>query len=181
MLSSQTTVPDRREVLKLAGLGVAAATTGALVYIGFSGGDRSTEALFSAPLTDLAGRTRSVKEWGGKTLLVNFWATWCTPCREEIPALVLVRDKWVGSGVEFVGIAIDQVDKVRHFIQSVPISYPVLIASAVGLDLIRTLGNTSGGLPFTVIVDRSEKVVFRHLGALTQKATDDALASIMRT
>jgi len=102
-------------------------------------------------------------------ILVNFWATWCAPCREEMPLLSEVRDRYASSGLEVVGIAIDTASKVREFLRSTPVSYPVLLADADGLDLMRALGNTAGGLPFTLLIDRKGEVTWYKLGLLKKE------------
>jgi thiol-disulfide isomerase/thioredoxin len=137
-------------------------------------------ALGAAHFTDLAGKPRSLAEWQGHVLVVNFWATWCAPCREEIPAFVAVRGKTQGSGVEFVGIAVDHAEKVVEFARKVHISYPVLLLDASGFSLIRALGNPSGGLPFTVFLDARGVIVDRHLGALTQQTLEERLKRLLR-
>ena len=170
--------PGRREALILGAAGLAAATAGFLLgpillrsLNGSDAGEDATAgygALGSATLLDLAGQTRRLSEWRGRILIINFWATWCAPCREEIPLLMAARSKYSGSGIEIVGIAIDNLSKVRDFATSFSISYPILLAEADGLDLMRKLGNSLGGLPYTVVVDRRGTPVHRKLGALTQ-------------
>jgi thiol-disulfide isomerase/thioredoxin len=135
------------------------------------------EALF----IDLAGKRRDLLEWQGQVLVVNFWATWCEPCREEIPAFIRVRRKLLRSGVEFVGIAIDQAAKVSLFAKTVQIDYPLLLAGASGPDLMRKLGNPSGGLPFTVVLDQKGTIAFRNLGALTAAKIEAQLLRMVRT
>jgi thiol-disulfide isomerase/thioredoxin len=112
--------------------------------------------------------------------VLNFWATWCAPCREEIPLLVSARQKYGPAGVEIVGIAIDNVAKVGEFAATFRISYPVLLAEADGLDLMRQLGNTGGGLPYTVIADRDGRPVHRKLGALKETELDGFLGPLVR-
>lgn len=170
---------DRREILVLLGVGAAAAAAGVLFGPGLSDTPGAADALRSATLTDLAGKTRRLSEWDGRILVVNFWATWCPPCREEIPALVRVRDKLQASGVEFVGIAIDQAAKVVEFARNVQISYPLLLADAGGLELMRKLGNPSGGLPFTMVLDRKGAIAHRNLGAVTQQTMEDQLRPML--
>lgn len=170
---------DRRETLVMVGVGVAAAVAGVVAGPWLAGAPMDAEALYAAPLADLSGKARSIGEWRGRILVVNFWATWCPPCREEIPALVRVRDKLAPSGVEFIGIAIDQVSKVIDFSRNVQISYPLLMADPTGLDLIRKLGNPSGGLPFTVVLNRKGSVAHRYLGAITQQKIEDQLVSML--
>jgi thiol-disulfide isomerase/thioredoxin len=173
-------VADRRETLALLGVGVVAAIAGVAAGPWLTGSTADAEVLLSARLADLTGKTRTLNEWRGRVLVVNFWATWCPPCREEIPALVRVRDKLLPSGVEFVGIAIDQASKVKEFARNVRVSYPLLLADAAGLDLVRNLGNPSGGLPFTVVLDRKGSVAHRNLGAITQKKIEDQLIPMLQ-
>ena len=170
---------DRRETLAMLGVGVVAAVAGVVAGPWLTGGTATAEALFSARLTDLSGSPRTLNEWRGHVLVVNFWATWCPPCREEIPGLVRARDKLLSSNVEFVGIAIDQAAKVVDFARNVRVSYPLLMADATGLDLVRTLGNPSGGLPFTVVLDRKGMVAHRNLGSITQQKIEDQVAPML--
>jgi thiol-disulfide isomerase/thioredoxin len=169
--------PGRRELLILGGAGLAAAAAGFLVgpLLLHLGGDGDDKALAAATFSDLEGRPRNLAEWRGKVLVCNFWATWCAPCREEIPLLVAARQKYGVGGVEIVGIAIDNGAKVREFAATFRISYPVLLAEANGLDLMRRLGNQGGGLPYTVIADRKGRVVHRKLGALKEAELDSLL------
>jgi thiol-disulfide isomerase/thioredoxin len=171
----------RREVLILGAAGIAAAVGGflagpALLQLG--GGE--DDALGSASFADLEGKSHRLAEWRGKVLVCNFWATWCAPCREEIPLLIAARQKYGPSGVEIVGIAIDNAAKVREFSTSFNISYPVLLAEADGLDLMRKLGNSSGGLPYTVVASRKGVPVQRKLGALKQAELDGFLEPLVK-
>jgi len=173
--------PGRREALILGGAGLAAAAVGylagpALLRLGGSGSGE----LGSASFPDLEGKPRQLTEWRGKVLVCNFWATWCAPCREEIPLLIETRQKYGLKGVEIVGIAIDNVSKVREFSASFSISYPILLAEANGLDLMRQLGNSAGGLPYTVIADRDGTPLHRKLGALKQAELDGFLGPLTR-
>jgi thiol-disulfide isomerase/thioredoxin len=172
----------RREALILAGAGALAAAAGflagpALLRLGGSGQD---EALRQASFPDLEGRQRQLSEWAGKVLVCNFWATWCAPCREEIPLLLSARQKYAANGVEVVGIAIDNAAKVREFSKSLQVTYPILLAEADGLDLMRRLGNSGGGLPYTVISDRRGAVVHSKLGALKEAELEEMLAPLAR-
>lgn len=176
-------MPDRREAMILLGTGAIAA--GAGIVFGPRLADlmrpADLEALRTARLTDLAGKPRSVAEWLGRILVLNFWATWCPPCREEIPAFVRTREKLLSAGVEFVGIAFDQVAKVTEFAQTVRITYPLLLADANGLDLLRKMGNPSSGLPFTLVLDRTGGIVHRNLGAVTQQKIEEQLGPMLST
>lgn len=166
----------------LGAAGLAAAAAGFLVgpaLLQF-GGSREEGALEQAGFKDLEGKPRRLAEWRGRVLVCNFWATWCAPCREEIPLLMAARQKYGSSGIEIVGIAIDNAAKVREFSVSLNISYPVLLAEADGLDLMRQLGNSGGGLPYTVIADRRGGLVHRKLGALKQPELDGFLEPLAK-
>ena len=174
--------PGRREALILGAAGIAAAAAGFLagpLLLGDRG--RGDDVLRSATLVDLVGKPRPVTEWEGQVVVWNFWATWCAPCREEIPLLIATREKYKALGVEIVGIAIDNAAKVREFSSSFAISYPVLLAGSDGLEIMRKLGNNSGGLPYTLVVDRSGKVVHRKLGALKAGNLDVVLGPLTRS
>ena len=142
-------------------------------------GDSAGDSLASAKFVDLQDKPRSVSEWRGTLLVANFWATWCAPCLEEIPLLMAARRQRAGKGIEVVGIAIDQASKVGQFAAKMQIDYPILIADAGGLDLMRTLGNRSGGLPFTVFLDRAGRVARNKLGVLRQPELDAILGALM--
>lgn len=182
--------PARREALILGAAGLAAAAAGFLLgplvlesTAGRGAGEgtaAANAALRSASMVDLAGRPRRLSEWPDRILVCNFWATWCTPCREEIPLLMAAREKYASAGVEIVGIAIDNASKVRDFSSSFNISYPILLAAADGLDLMRKLGNSAGGLPYTVIADRRGNIVHRKLGAFHRDDLDTVLAPLAR-
>jgi len=172
--------PSRREALILAAAGVAAAgaglIAGALVLQSRSG----ASALLSAAYPDLSGRPRRLLDWKGRVLVCNFWATWCAPCREEMPMLSRMREKYESIGVEFVGISIDTAPKILEFSKTHAVSYPLLVADAGAIDLMRGLGNPSGALPFTVVLDRAGAVAYRRLGALTQEELEKALVGFLR-
>jgi thiol-disulfide isomerase/thioredoxin len=129
-----------------------------------SAGGGSAEALFAATFPDVEGRPQPLAQWRGKPLLVNFWATWCPPCVEEMPDLQRIRDDYVGKGVEVVGIGIDDAGRIAQFRDRYRISLPLLVAGARGSDLNRALGNSAGALPYTVLVDAQGRIRERHLG-----------------
>jgi thiol-disulfide isomerase/thioredoxin len=101
-------------------------------------------------------------------VVVNFWASWCPPCREEIPGLVRIQHKFAANGLQVVGIAVDSVEKSRQAAGEMGISYPVLVAEVQIIDVTRRLGNRAGGLPFTVVLDRDGRLVTTHLGLLSE-------------
>jgi len=125
--------------------------------------------LMALSLPDLQGSPRSLKDWQGKVVVVNFWATWCPPCLKEIPEFVHMQDAHGAKGLQFVGIAADDPAKVREFVAKTPINYPILLAGMDVIEVARKAGNSVGGLPFTVILDRSGNWVLSHSGALDQE------------
>ena len=146
---------------------------------GLLGPERRAGALRNASFVDLQGKARNLSEWQGRVVVANFWATWCAPCLEEIPLLISTRKSRANQGLEIVGIAVDQVAKVAEFATRMQIDYPILLADARALDLIRDLGNRSGGLPFTAFLDRSGAVVRTKLGLLRQPELDSILSSLI--
>jgi thiol-disulfide isomerase/thioredoxin len=175
--------PSRREALVLGAAGIAAAAAGFLAgpMLLRLGGSNEEAALRAASFPDLNGWHHALTEWDGKVVLWNFWATWCAPCREEIPLLLDARQKYAPKGLEIVGIAIDNAAKVRDFTATFAISYQILQAEADGMELMRQLGNVSGGLPYTVVTDRKGRLSYRKLGALRQPDLDDTLGPLVQT
>lgn len=108
--------------------------------------------LLALTLPDLNGQPQSLSQWKGKVLVVNFWATWCPPCKEEMPEFSRINTKYASNGVQFVGISIDSADKVIAYSKQVSISYPLLISNLETLDLSIDLGNRAKALPFTIVL-----------------------------
>ena len=128
-------------------------------------------------LPDLDGRPRQPAEWDGKVLVVNFWATWCAPCREEIPLLVDLERR--RPGVRVVGIAVDRPEAVRAFAAELGIGYPILLDDLQG-STMRRYGNRIGALPFTVITGRDGIVAYVRLGELEAAELDRVTGALLR-
>jgi len=133
--------------------------------------------LMAASLPDMEGKSQALAQWQGKVMVVNFWATWCQPCLEEIPEFVRMQKKFGSQGLQFVGIAIDHPAKVREFAAKHHMNYPVLIGEMEAIELARVAGNELGGLPFTVILDRKGQLIGTELGGLNEQR----LATIIRS
>jgi peroxiredoxin len=172
-------MPDRREILIVGAVGLAAAAAGALFGPLALQSQSGAADLLSAAYPDLSGERRPIAAWRGMVLLCNFWATWCAPCREEVPLLIAARRKFASKGAEIVGISIDHVAKITQFSIEFQIPYPLLVADMAAIELMRKLGNKSGALPFTVIQDRTGAIAFRRLGILRQPELDQVLEAIL--
>ena len=127
---------------------------------------------------DLDGRERRSNEWVGKVLVLNFWASWCPPCREETPLFVELQERYRAAGVQFVGIAIDDREPIADFSDTYGINYPVLLGDISAVDLSKRLGNRFEGLPFTVIAGPDGKVVLRHAGGIAREQLTSALQQL---
>jgi thiol-disulfide isomerase/thioredoxin len=130
-------------------------------------------------LGDLTGTRRSIRSWPGKSMIVNFWATWCAPCRREIPLLRELQEQHGGEGFQIVGVAVDIREDVAKFVQEIGIDYPVLIGEQDGLDAVNMFGQGSIGFPFTVFTDNQGRIVLFHLGEI-KKAQADVLLGAVR-
>lgn len=131
--------------------------------------------LLETPLESMEGGKLWLGNWKGKVLVVNFWATWCAPCRKEIPEFIRMQERLKSQGLQFVGIAIDEKDKVAPYMREVGINYPVLVGELDAVEMSRSLGNELGALPFTVVLDRSGKVVHTVLGATSETKLEPML------
>lgn len=139
----------------------------------------AAEALLSAPLKDLQGQTQTLAPYRGKILVVNFWATWCPPCREEMPVFIDAQTRFGAKGVQFVGIALDNPQQVAIFVQEFGVNYPVLIGGINESEALRQLGNPGGGLPYTLIYDRSGKLREKIIGGLDKARLERLLAPLI--
>lgn len=122
------------------------------------------KALWASEFEKPGGGTLALQSLVGKPLLLNFWATWCPPCVEELPLLNGFYRQHAANGWQVVGLAIDQPSAVRKFLERIPLEFPVGLAGLGGTELGRSLGNLSGGLPFTVVLGAAGRVLHRKMG-----------------
>ena len=161
----------------VAGLALAALAAG--IYFGSGVPRDPPSGLLELALPDVDGREQRLDQWKGKVLVVNFWATWCEPCRKEMPEFVKAQAAFGGKGLQFVGIAIDQPDKIRQFSQELNLNYPSLVGGYGALELSKTLGNKIMALPFTVIIDRNGGVAYTQMGPLKADKLDSIVAKLL--
>lgn len=123
-------------------------------------------SLMASSLPDSNNQTHNFSEWRGKTLLVNFWATWCPPCVAEMPELVALQAEMADKNLQIIGIGIDSPSNIQEFAAKYKITYPLLMAGMNGTELARQFGNAGGGLPFTVLISADGEVKKTYLGRL---------------
>jgi len=138
----------------------------------------SAAAFWSSRFEQAGGGERAITDWRGKPLLLNFWATWCAPCVKEIPELDQFQREFASQGWQVLGLAVDAPTPVREFLKKIPVGFPVGMAGLTGTDLARTLGNTQGGLPFSVAFGPSGEPVWRKLGATSLTELREMAASV---
>ena len=123
-------------------------------------------ALYAQSMNDAAGKPHTLSQWKGKALVVNFWAPWCAPCVKEMPELAELATELSKKNVAVIGIGIDSPANIAEFAARVKVGYPLYVAGMSGTDLSRGFGNTSGSLPYTVLIGADGKVRKTYLGQL---------------
>lgn len=136
--------------------------------------------LMNAPLVDMTGKQLTLKSWEGKILVVNYWATWCPPCRAEMPGFSRLAEKYAGSNVQFVGIGVDQADNIRQFSTENPVHYPLIVGSQEHFSLAASLGNPSQGMPFTLVIDATGHLHSVKLGRMTESDLEQRLLRLTK-
>ncbi|WP_068637107.1 TlpA disulfide reductase family protein [Thauera butanivorans] len=142
-----------------------------------------TAAFFSSTLTGLDGRKIAMQQFRGRPLVVNFWARWCGPCREEIPELVKLSAEQAVDGIEVIGVAIEESDKleaVRDFARAYDMGYPVVLAANDGIPLMKALGNPQAGLPFTVYIGRDGEPLGSKMGVVRRADLEASAQALLK-
>lgn len=123
-------------------------------------------SLFAQSLPDVAGKQQALAQWRGKPMLVNFWASWCAPCVQEMPELSALQQELGPNSLRIVGIGIDSSANIREFAQKLSVSYPLYVGTIDASELSRQFGNQAGGLPFTVLIAADGSIRKTYLGRL---------------
>ena len=132
---------------------------------------------FSLP--DLDGQLRSISEWDGKVIALNFWATWCPPCLKEVPEFVSLQAKYQAAGLQFIGVALQKPEEVRQFVDDHGMNYPVLTGELEVIKLAESYGNDIGALPYTVIIDRNGQVAHVKPGVLPTEEAESIINRLL--
>lgn len=139
----------------------------------------SAHNLLEFTLPDLDGEPRKLAQWQGQVVMVNFWAPWCPPCRDEVPAFIELQEKYADKGFTIIGITIDTHENAQTFADTMGINYPVLIAEEEGIEIAKRYGNRVGALPYTALLDRQGNIVFTHRNELSLEQAEEALKAAL--
>lgn len=163
-------------------LALAALLLGVLVQRWLSGestAPRNAALPERVSLRDLDGHPRDIAEWKGKVVVLNFWATWCAPCREEMPEFVRLQTELSDKGVQFVGVAIDESEAVQEFLKETPVNYPILLGDERAAAWAESLGNRLNVLPFSAVFDRGGQLVDAHTGPFSREQITKVLEPLL--
>ena len=174
---------NRRQWIMIGGISLLALLAGVFSsqWISQTGlaSDPSIKAFFANPWQTPDGKPANSENWRGKVLVVNFWASWCPPCVEEMPALDRIAQEYASKNVLIVGIGIDSPSNIREFLQKTPVSYPIVLGGLEGSNLSKQMGNTQGALPYTVVVNSKGKSIYTKLGKISEEELKKAINSAL--
>ncbi len=139
----------------------------------------TTHTFFAAEFPDLTGQPQAMSQWKGKTIIVNFWATWCPPCLEEMPELSNIYTKYQGQNLVVLGISSDELDKIREFAIETPVSYPLLSGDIDAMNISESLGNNKGILPYTVIIAPDGSIARTYFGLVNQAILEETFLPLL--
>jgi thiol-disulfide isomerase/thioredoxin len=140
----------------------------------------TSAVIYATSFPDVDGKAQSLGQWQNKLLILNFWATWCAPCKEEMPLLAKLQSEFAPKGAQIVGIAIDSRQNVANFAKTSPTGYPLLPDEARAMDFAKRLGNRLGLLPYTVVISPSGDVVFTRMGVVTESEMRGLFAKMLQ-
>jgi len=129
-----------------------------------------------AELRRLDGGTAKLSDFDGRPLLINFWATWCPPCIEELPLLDALHQRSDADGLQVIGIALDDPAEVERFLGDLPVEFPMFLAQPGRVDLSTTLGNANSVLPYSVLIDAEGRIAKRKFGAFSESSLREWVA-----
>jgi peroxiredoxin len=132
-------------------------------------------------MPDPGGEIRHIDDWAGDVLVINFWGTWCAPCRDEVPVLIDIQERYGDEGLTVLGIALDQAAPVRRFAEDFGINYPLLVGEQETLQVLEQFGSTMKGLPHTFLADRDGRIVNFHVGIIEPHEVESFLAPAFNT
>jgi peroxiredoxin len=140
---------------------------------------QSTQRLFAASFPNEKGQQQNLAQYAGKTVVLNFWATWCEPCREEMPELSTLHDTYKDKNLVVLGLAIDDVATIAEFLKETKVSYPLFAAEMQGMEIASNLGNNKGVLPYTVIIKADGSVAKTYFGRITKPLLEETLFKLL--
>ncbi len=174
---------NRRQWSIITGISLLALLAGALtsqwIYKVNLASDPAVKAFFSNPWQTPDGKYADTEQWQGKVLVVNFWASWCPPCVEEMPTLDALQAEFLQKNVLFVGIGIVSPSNIRQFLEMAPVSYPIIIGGIDGSAISKQMGNAQGALPYTVIINAKGKSTYSKLGKINEEELRSAIKSAL--
>lgn len=141
--------------------------------------NQSTQALFAATFPDEKGQPQALKNYAGKIVVLNFWATWCAPCREEMPELSKLHSAYQNQNLVVLGVAVDDVAAISDFSKETTVSYPLFAADMQGMEIATHLGNNKGVLPYTVIIKNDGSVAKTYFGRVSQQLLEKTLKTLL--
>jgi thiol-disulfide isomerase/thioredoxin len=175
-----------KRAFPFAGIALLAVLAGTALWLGArqdasqpQGSEISAGALYATTFTDRDGKPQGLGQFQGRIVVLNFWATWCAPCREEMPGFARLQSRWGSKGVQFVGLALDDARKVAQFGDELRINYPLWTGDQPVSELSRRLGNRLGLLPQTAILDASGTVLENRIGIYDEGKLDRLLAQLL--
>jgi len=174
---------NRRQWIIIAAISLLALLAGVAtsqwIYKTGLASDPAVKAFFANSWQAPDGKTVDTQKWQEKVLVVNFWASWCPPCVEEMPTLDKLQQEFLQQNVLFIGIGIDSPSNIREFLSNTPVSYPIVIGGLEGSNLGKQLGNSQGALPYTIIINAKGKATYSKLGKINEDDVRSAIKSAL--